>query len=90
MTSVHDALSRLTPAGPIRNQWTMPMEQLDHYYGFVLYRTQIPDKFAISKAEISIPGVRDRAIVFVGKVSRCLRLRISDNWPATAQGMQLA
>ena len=69
MTSVRDALSHLCPAGPILNQETVSMEELDHYYGFVLYRTQIPQNFAQSTAELSIPGVRDRAIVFLGNVS---------------------
>jgi hypothetical protein len=45
------------------------MEQLGQKYGFLLYETQIPAKFSRSTVTITMnPGVRDRAIIYVGGV----------------------
>ena len=42
------------------------MEQIGQNYGFILYRTMIP--LNGSAVNISIPGLRDRGIVFVNQV----------------------
>ena len=52
---------------------TLTMEQLGQNYGFLLYRTKIPGSVQGSTANISIPGLRDRGVVFVDQVS-CLFL----------------
>ena len=52
---------------------TLTMEQLGQNYGFLLYRTKIPGSVKGSTANISIPGLRDRGVVFVNQVS-CLFL----------------
>lgn len=45
---------------------TLSMEQIGQNYGFILYRTIIPSNG--STVNISIPGLRDRGIVFVNQV----------------------
>ena len=45
---------------------TLTMEQIGQNYGFVLYETRIP--FSGPAVNISIPGLRDRGIVFVNQV----------------------
>jgi len=42
------------------------MEQIGQNYGFILYRATIP--LNGSAVNISIPGLRDRGIVFVDQV----------------------
>ena len=42
------------------------MEQIGQNYGFILYRTIIP--VSGPAADLGIPGLRDRGIVFVNQV----------------------
>ena len=45
------------------------MEQIGQNYGFIVYRSTIPDSFYQSSAIFGISGLlRDRAIIYVGKV----------------------
>ena len=44
------------------------MESVGQNYGFLLYRTQIPQKFANTNVELEILGLRDRGIILVGQV----------------------
>lgn len=46
------------------------MEQIGQNYGFILYQTVIP--LSGSAVNISIPGLRDRGIVFVNQVCEML------------------
>ena len=63
---------------------TLSMEQIGQNYGFILYRTTIPSSG--SAVNISIPGLRDRGIVFVNQVcemyDRLPDFHVSDLGPA--------
>ena len=72
-----DALPKLTaPRGPVNASFPLTMEQIGQNYGFVLYRTQIPKAFSQSSVSLTIASlVRDRAIVYVGKVRQATMFR---------------
>lgn len=55
------------------------MESVGQNYGFLLYRTQIPQKFANTKAELEILGLRDRGIILVGQVRELLLITICES-----------
>ena len=69
--SFFDVLANLSVTDPVVSNGTLTMEQLGQNYGFLLYRTKIPGSVEGSTANISIPGLRDRGVVFVDQVS-CL------------------
>ena len=52
------------------SKYPKTMEQMGMYYGFVIYRTNIVISTKQSQLTnvLNIPGVRDRAIVFIDKV----------------------
>ena len=66
ISSIFDALHFLTPSGPVTRKDTLSMEQIGQNYGFILYRTIIP--VSGPAADLGIPGLRDRGIVFVNQV----------------------
>ena len=68
VSTFYDVLANLTPSGPVASNKTLTMEQVGQNYGFILYRTTIPSSISGSTANISIPGLADRGIVFVDKV----------------------
>ena len=71
-----DALQKLSPRGPIKSLFPLTMERIGHNYGFVLYRTEIPKKFASSDVVLDIPILpRDRAIFFVGNIRQATLFR---------------
>ena len=71
-----DALPKLSPRGPIKSRFPLTMEQIGQNYGFVLYRTEIPKKFASSDVVLDIPSLpRDRAIFFVGNIRQATLFR---------------
>ena len=72
-----DALPKLAaPHGPVNASFPLTMEQIGQNYGFVLYRTQIPKAFSQSSVSLTIASlVRDRAIVYVGKVRQATMFR---------------
>lgn len=51
----------------VDSRYPLTFEQLDHPYGYMLYTTQVPFH-AADPAVLSIPGLHDRAQVFVDKV----------------------
>lgn len=55
------------------------MESVGQNYGFLLYRTQIPQKFANTNAELEILGLRDRGIILVGQVRELLLITICES-----------
>ena len=65
--SLFDHLKDLTPKGPVKSVFPLSFEILKQAYGFVLYRTTIPERFR-DPAKLSIPGLKDRGIVFVNQV----------------------
>ncbi|GAU98931.1 hypothetical protein RvY_10003 [Ramazzottius varieornatus] len=67
--SVFDHLKDLRSEGPVKSVLPMSFETLKQAYGFVLYRTKIPGRFR-DPAKLSIPGLRDRGIVFVDQEPR--------------------
>ncbi|KAK3752402.1 hypothetical protein QZH41_008606, partial [Actinostola sp. cb2023] len=68
MSSLLDALSILSPLAPINAPFPLTMEVFGQNHGFALYETQIPEQFHQSTVTINIPNVRDRAIIYVGKI----------------------
>ena len=71
-----DALPKLSPDGPVNSSFPLTMEQIGQSYGFVLYRTQIPPRFAQSSVVMNISSlVRDRAIIYIGKVRQATMFR---------------
>ena len=76
MSNLLDELPKLSaPLGPVNTRLTC-MEQIGQNYGFILYQTQIPPKFAQSSVVLNISNlVRDRAIVYVGKIRQATMFR---------------
>ena len=71
-----DALPKLSPDGPVNSSFPLTMEQIGQSYGFILYRTQIPPRFAQSSVVMNISSlVRDRAIIYIGKVRQATMFR---------------
>ncbi|KAJ7376851.1 Beta-galactosidase-1-like protein [Desmophyllum pertusum] len=78
MSTLLDVLPKLAPDGPVNAPFPLTMEQIGQNYGFVLYRTEIPKTFSQSSATLTIASlVRDRAIVYVGKVRQATMFRRS-------------
>ncbi|XP_060572132.1 beta-galactosidase-like isoform X2 [Ruditapes philippinarum] len=46
---------------PIKSKYPLNMEDIDHYYGFILYEHQL--KSAVSHGKVDLSGARDRAYV---------------------------
>ena len=78
MSNFLDALPKLSaPLGPVNAQFPLTMEQIGQNYGFILYQTQIPPNFAQSSVVLNISNlVRDRAIIYVGKIRQATMFRI--------------
>ena len=55
------------------------MESVGQNYGFLLYRTQVPEKFANTNVELEILGLRDRGIILVGQVRELFLFTICEN-----------
>ena len=72
-----DVVPKLSaPHGPVNSTFPLTMEQIGQNYGFILYRTQIPQQFAQSSVILNISSlVRDRAIIYVGKIRQATMLR---------------
>ena len=68
MAYLLDVVHSLSPFGPIKTVLPKTMESVGQNYGFLLYRTQIPQKFANTNVELEILGLRDRGIILVGQV----------------------
>ncbi|CAG5132937.1 unnamed protein product, partial [Candidula unifasciata] len=65
--TIQDALSYLTPNGPVSVTYPVPMEQLNFYSAFILYRFVLNSVFSKPSVLRSI-GIRDRAVVMVNAV----------------------
>lgn len=81
VSTIFDLLKHLTPSGPVMCRNTLSMEQIGQNYGFTLYRTTIP--LSGSAVNISIPGLRDRGIVFVNQVRQATLIRVGGKTNAT-------
>ena len=76
-----DVVPKLSaPHGPVNSTFPLTMEQIGQNYGFILYRTQIPQQFAQSSVIFNISSlVRDRAIIYVGKIRQATVFRHPGN-----------
>ena len=80
-----EVVSKLAPSGPVYSAVPLTMEQIGQNYGFILYRTQIPESFYESgSAVVGISGqLRDRAIIYVGRVRKATLFRDQDDLTAS-------
>ncbi|CAH3124647.1 unnamed protein product [Pocillopora meandrina] len=83
ISSIFDALHFLTRSGPVSRNDTLSMEQIGQNYGFILYRTIIP--VSGPAADLGIPGLRDRGIVFVNQVRQATLIRVGGKTNATIE-----
>lgn len=65
--TVAEALGILCPNGPVKSLYPLTFVQVKQYFGFVLYRTTLPQDCSNS-TPISLRGVHDRAYVSVDGV----------------------
>ena len=79
MAYLLDVVHSLSPFGPIKTVLPKTMESVGQNYGFLLYRTQIPQKFANTNVELEILGLRDRGIILVGQVRELFLFTICEN-----------
>ena len=79
LSTLLDAVPKLAaPHGPVNASFPFTMEQIGQNYGFLLYRTEIPKTFSQSSVTLTIASlVRDRAIIYVGKVRQATMFRRS-------------
>ncbi|XP_063069955.1 beta-galactosidase-1-like protein [Engraulis encrasicolus] len=67
--NVSGLLDVLTPQGPVQSHYPLTFEEIKHYYGFVLYRTKLPQSIPDGQPLISPRnGIHDRAYVSVNGV----------------------
>ena len=85
MLKFFDALPNLsTPYGPVNSSFPLTMEQIGQNYGFVLYQTRIPPRFAQSNVTLSFnKSIRDRGIIFVGEIRQATVFRRRDDQNVT-------
>ncbi|XP_015416747.1 PREDICTED: beta-galactosidase isoform X2 [Myotis davidii] len=69
LKTVEEALNVLCPAGPVKSLYPLTFIQVKQYFGFVLYRTTLPEDCS-KPTPLSSPrrGVHDRAYVSVDGV----------------------
>ncbi|XP_014403867.1 PREDICTED: beta-galactosidase [Myotis brandtii] len=69
LKTVEEALNILCPAGPVKSLYPLTFIQVKQYFGFVLYRTTLPEDCS-EPTPLSSPhrGVHDRAYVSVDGV----------------------
>ena len=89
MGSFYDFVDKLSPSGPVRSNKTLTMEEVGQNYGFMLYRTKIPSSVSGPVATISIPGLHDRAIIFVDQVCGMFSLFICWEMPQSIANLML-
>ncbi|KAK7110756.1 hypothetical protein V1264_014580 [Littorina saxatilis] len=73
MSTVQDALSILCPEGPTMSTYPLSMEEVKHYYGFILYRHKL--KSAVTNSSLVTDGVRDRGYVMVDQLPQGMLYR---------------
>ncbi|XP_059174645.1 beta-galactosidase-like [Physella acuta] len=67
ISTVQDALPYLAPAGPKLSTYPVPMEQINFYAGFIMYRFVLSSNF-VNPTPLYSKGIRDRAVVMVNGV----------------------
>ncbi|XP_033762094.1 beta-galactosidase-like [Pecten maximus] len=73
VATLQDALSQLSPKGPIKTQYPVTMESISQYQGFALYRYTL--KKNVVSQTLAVPGIRDRGYVMVDKVPQGVVVR---------------
>ncbi|XP_076437105.1 beta-galactosidase-like [Babylonia areolata] len=73
VSTVQDALSTLCPEGPITSLYPLSMEEVKHYYGFILYRHKL--KKSVTSTLLMTSGVRDRGYVMVDQLPQGMLYR---------------
>ncbi|XP_075403206.1 beta-galactosidase [Tenrec ecaudatus] len=69
LKTVEEALSILSPSGPVKSLYPLTFVQVKQYFGFVLYRTTLPQNCSTpTPLWVPLYGVRDRAYVSVNGV----------------------
>ncbi|XP_047387747.1 beta-galactosidase [Sciurus carolinensis] len=68
LKTVEAALDILCPGGPIESLYPLTFTQVKQYFGFVLYRTTLPQDCSDSSLYAPNDGVHDRAYVSVNGV----------------------
>lgn len=53
---------------PVSSKYPQTFEDINHHYGFVLYKHKLTGQLA-DPSQLYVPGLRDRAIVFIDEVS---------------------
>ncbi|KAL3880342.1 hypothetical protein ACJMK2_032589 [Sinanodonta woodiana] len=67
VATIPDYLEKYTPGGPIKSKYPINMEEIDHYYGFVMYRHILKDNVSWPTT-LDIMGVRDRGYVMINQI----------------------
>ncbi|XP_049622428.1 beta-galactosidase [Suncus etruscus] len=65
LTTVEDALGVLCPGGPTKNLYPLTFNQVKQYFGFMLYRTTLPQNYSDPTPLSTTGGVHDRAYIAV-------------------------
>ncbi|KAK7465953.1 hypothetical protein BaRGS_00037491 [Batillaria attramentaria] len=63
VSTLQDALPTLCPEGPVMSTYPLSMEEVKHYYGYILYRHKL--KTDINNAVLITDGVRDSGYIMV-------------------------
>ncbi|XP_076858236.1 beta-galactosidase-1-like protein isoform X2 [Brachyhypopomus gauderio] len=67
--NISGLLDTLSPQGPVQSQHLLTFEEMKQYYGFMLYRTKLPQDLPSATPLISpANGIHDRAYVSVNGV----------------------
>ncbi|XP_041857852.1 beta-galactosidase-1-like protein [Melanotaenia boesemani] len=67
--NVSKVLDTISPLGPVKSEYPLTFEELKQYYGYMLYRTTLPQDLSEPTPLISpLNGVHDRAYVSVNGV----------------------
>ena len=86
-TFLHAVPKLAAPHGPVNASFPLTMEEIGQNYGFVLYRTQIPEAFSQSSVHLTIASlIHDRNIVYVGQVRQATMFR---RWSQSSVMLQI-
>uniref|UniRef100_A0A1A8IUQ5 Galactosidase, beta 1-like n=1 Tax=Nothobranchius kuhntae TaxID=321403 RepID=A0A1A8IUQ5_NOTKU len=67
--NINGVLDTISPLGPVTSKYPLTFEEMKQYYGFMLYRTTLPQDLSEPTPLISpLNGVHDRAYVSVNGV----------------------
>ncbi|XP_037542328.1 beta-galactosidase-1-like protein [Nematolebias whitei] len=74
--NISSLLNTISPLGPVQSEYPLTFEEMKQYYGYMLYRTTLPQDLSEPTPLISpLNGVHDRAYVSVNGVFQGLLQR---------------